>query len=97
MEEIENIRPIYELLQLVKDELERGKNGEHTSKYSGLCEIMKFLNNEGMITGLEKRDLLIYFDARLPKGIYSFNWEPHLIAPRIEWLNTHIELTEQEL
>ena len=90
-------RPIYELLQLVKDELERSKSGEHTSKYRGLCEIMGFLYHEEMLTKMEKWDLFAYFDARLPKGIDSFNWEPHLIAPRIEWLNTHIELTEQEL
>ena len=43
-------RPIYELLQLVRDELERSKNGEHTSKYRGLCDIVGFLYHEEIIS-----------------------------------------------
>lgn len=90
-------RPIYELLQLVKDELERSKSGEHTSKYRGLCDIVGFLYHEEMLTEMEKRDLFAYFCENLPKDNSIFSWEKYLIAPRIEWLNTHIELTEQEL
>ena len=44
---------------------------------------------------MEKAKLLVYFCENLPKSNFVFNWERHLIPPRMAWLNTHIELTKK--
>lgn len=94
---VKKTKTINELLKLVKDELETGRINEIECRYSGLCAVVSHMCIDSVTNYIETQLLIEYFRKNLPeeRNINNFCWIPHLIAPRVEWLERHIELTEE--
>ena len=81
-----------ELLQIMYDNVEQIFT-EHFFICDGLCLVSKHLNN---LSSIEKNNLDTYLKKHLPKPKYGdfaskYSWDPHVIAPRLEWLQTQID------
>ena len=69
---------------------------------NGLCEELKYINEQNIISNREHFLLLSYIHLFAPRYKYYnswspyYRWEPKLWEPRLKWLNEQIEYIQPE-
>lgn len=101
------MKTIHEILKLVEIEYLRVVgDGEHNSRYSGLCFCINKLTRNGVLNEAERGEILDLLKKTQPRKWkhfmgkskkepkYSYLWDPDLTRPRKAWLRRQIRKTK---